>query len=146
MIIVISVSFTLGFIVGKNLPGRKTSVLKQKKTEITEQDKTLMSLRIPEDKITSKVSGKPENMNRKAEYFIQVSALRNPSDARRMQIKLKKEGYKSTIIKDKTDNKGILYLYKVRIGSYETKKKALSVLSEIRGKGLEGFIVRGDKQ
>ncbi len=75
-------------------------------------------------------------------YFIQVAALRNASDAKKMQESFEIKGFRSIIVKQRIKNEGTFY--KVRLLGFKTKEEATKVLETLNKKGIEGFIVKSE--
>jgi len=71
-------------------------------------------------------------------YYIQVAALRNSSDAKKVQEGLEKKGVKSIVVKHIIEGKGTFY--KVRLDGFATKEEAAKVLETLKKKGIKGFI------
>lgn len=72
-------------------------------------------------------------------YTIQAAALRRAADADRLVTKLKKRGYAAYRAVGKLPGKGTWY--RVRIGEFQSREKAGSLLKRLRKEGFKPILV-----
>lgn len=98
------------------------------------------------DKPTPAVE-KPEHKPRypkgKAAYAVQVGAFSEPSNAKRVNDQLAAMGYKASITAFSTASGGTLS--RVRMGHYTTKKEAEELALDLKGQGIAGVVVYGNR-
>ena len=72
-------------------------------------------------------------------YTIQAASVRDPKDADRLVQKLKKRGYPAYRAIGKVAGKGIWF--RVRIGEYQNKSEALSMMNKLKKEGMKPILV-----
>ena len=72
-------------------------------------------------------------------YTIQAASVRDPKDADRLVQKLKKRGYPAYRVIGKPAGKGIWF--RVRIGEYQSKSEALSMMNKLKKDGMKPILV-----
>jgi cell division protein FtsN len=72
-------------------------------------------------------------------YTIQAASVRDPKDADRLVQKLKKRGYPAYRVIGKVAGKGIWF--RVRIGEYQGKSEALSMMNKLKKDGMKPILV-----
>jgi DedD protein len=72
-------------------------------------------------------------------YTIQAASVRDPKDADRLVQKLKKRGYPAYRAIGKVAGKGIWF--RVRIGEYQSKSEALSLMNKLKKEGMKPILV-----
>ena len=72
-------------------------------------------------------------------YTIQAASVRDPKDADRLVQKLKKRGYPAYRAIGKVAGKGIWF--RVRIGEYQSKSEALSMMNKLKKDGMKPILV-----
>lgn len=153
-----SVSFTLGYFVGKsvrpsvinqtpaitlqNSAEQKNSVMYEKKLVVNQQPEQLQEHR--ETQETQETQQTQETQKSKEtpkprKYTIQAGAFKNISDANILKEKLDKKGYKTYIALSVTKNHK--KLYKVMLGDFATRKEAEILSVKIKkSEGLNTFV------
>jgi DedD protein len=72
-------------------------------------------------------------------YTIQAASVRDPKDADRLVQKLKKRGYPAYRVIGKPAGKGIWF--RVRIGEYQSKSEAESMMNKLKKDGMKPILV-----
>jgi DedD protein len=72
-------------------------------------------------------------------YTIQAASVRDPKDADRLVQKLKKRGYPAYRVIGKVAGKGIWF--RVRIGEYQSKSEAVSMMNKLKKDGMKPILV-----
>jgi len=154
-----SVSFTLGYFVGKsvrppvinqtpaitlqNSAEQKNSVMYEKEGVVNQQPEQLQEHLDQETQQAQKTQNSKETKKTETlkprKYTVQAGAFKNVSDANILKEKLDKKGYKTYIALSGTKNHK--KLYKVMLGDFATRKEAeiLSVKMK-KSEGLNTFV------
>ena len=72
-------------------------------------------------------------------YTIQAASVRDSKDADRLVQKLRKSGYPAYRVIGKPAGKGIWF--RVRIGEYQSKSEALSMMNKLKKDGMKPILV-----
>ncbi|MEW6214328.1 MAG: SPOR domain-containing protein [Nitrospirota bacterium] len=165
ILIISSLSFALGYFVGKSVQSpveSRTSVITQenlrnknvpppkadidKRSFLTTPDEKEAVAQQPEQtkgtQETQRTKETPETREttKVRKYTVQVGAFKNASDADALKAKLDKKGYKTYMTRSET--KKHENLYKVRIGEFDTRKEAEVLSIKIRNSdGLQTFVI-----
>jgi len=154
-----SVSFTLGYFVGKsvrppvinqtpaitlqNSAEQKNSVMYEKEGVVNQQPEQIQEHLDQETQQAQKTQNSKETKKTETlkprKYTVQAGAFKNVSDANILKEKLDKKGYKTYIALSGTKNHK--KLYKVMLGDFATRKEAeiLSVKMK-KSEGLNTFV------
>jgi cell division septation protein DedD len=169
ILITSSLSFTLGYLVGKRasfpvvnqtsvIPGQeiteqKNIKLEEKATAIPQQTQEIQLLGKTQQKETqqtqqnNKAKGtrevrkiqEPQKIPKTRKYTVQAGAFNDISDANALKARLDKKGYKTYITLSETQKHK--KLYKVRIGNFATRKEAEIISIKIKTiEGLNTFV------
>jgi len=106
---------------------KKTNLTKKKTTKQTEKVKVKKSTK----KVTTKKPTKKKTTKRqtiKKQYYVQIIATSKKEVANKEKRKLERKGYNVFLI---TDTKGKSTIYKVRIGTFNTKAQANKIAAKI---------------
>jgi cell division septation protein DedD len=169
ILITSSLSFTLGYLVGKRvsfpvvnqtsvIPGQeiteqknikleeKATAIPQQTQEIqlpveTQQKETQQAQQNNKAKGTKEVRKiqEPQKIPKTRKYTVQAGAFNDISDANALKAKLDKKGYKTYITLSETQKHK--KFYKVRIGNFATRKEAEIISIKIKTiEGLNTFV------
>jgi cell division septation protein DedD len=169
ILITSSLSFTLGYLVGKRvtfpvvnqtsvIPGQeiteqknikleeKATAIPQQTQEIqlpveTQQKETQQAQQNNKAKGTKEVRKiqEPQKIPKTRKYTVQAGAFNDISDANALKAKLDKKGYKTYITSSETQKHK--KFYKVRIGNFATRKEAEIISIKIKTiEGLNTFV------
>jgi cell division septation protein DedD len=169
VLITSSLSFTLGYLVGKKvsfpvvnqtsvIPGQeiteqKNIKLEEKATAIPQQTQEIQLLGETQQKETqqaqqnNKAKGtkevrkiqEPQKIPKTRKYTVQAGAFNDISDANALKARLDKKGYKTYITSSETQKHK--KFYKVRIGNFTTRKEAEIISIKIKTiEGLNTFV------
>jgi cell division septation protein DedD len=72
---------------------------------------------------------------------IQVAAMRNLADAKRMVTRLRKNGYPAYLASAIVSGKGMTH--RVRIGPYKSGVKAKNAINQLKKQGIKGLLLKG---
>lgn len=139
IILTSSLSFILGFFVGKSYsPSLKSQETQNRETQqaraVQQTNANPEPKTTQETKETKEVSKTQEN-SKTRKYTVQAGAFKNAADADSLKTKLEKKGYKTSMISSKT--KKHKNIYKVMIGEFNTRNEA--ELLSIKLKKTEGL-------
>ena len=137
-LIISSLSFALGYFVGKSaqppVEGR-TSIIAQEEAVAQQPEQMKGTQEAQRTKETLKI----RETTKTKKYTVQVGAFKNASDADALKAELDKEGYRTYITRSETKKDGDLY--KVRIGEFDTRKEAEVLSIKIKNRqGLQTFV------
>ena len=145
ILIISSLSFTLGYFVGKSVQPPveiRTSTIAQEEAEPDEKKVVAQQpeqMKGTEEAQRTKETLKIRETTKTRKYTVQVGALKNASDADALKAELDKEGYRTYITRSETKKHGDLY--KVRIGEFDTRKEAEVLSIKIKNsQGLQTFV------
>lgn len=134
-----------------NAPAEKTSpsvAAKQQETVSRDEPAAAAPLKAPEQKTAPLKKDTPASVSKDtpaadpgqtAVYTVQLGAIKNPVEARRLKERLAKKGFKATIVVAK--NQKNEKIYKVRTGEFAERREAeVLALRLKKNEGLNAFV------
>ncbi len=126
-------------------PEKKEPQVEIVKKEDTKQNEVVKPVKeIPSRKAHRHLGMKELKASKHAIYTIQVGAFSDSKNAKDLQERLNKEGYRVFLVQED--------LYKVRMGNYQKYAQAKKISEELKSKGIESYILKvsqdlkGDKK
>src|SRR4030042_2647279 len=164
ILITSSLSFTLGYFVGKsvrtndanetlltpvihdnteqkNIVTEDNNETAQLPEQITEPQQTIQpkETKLIEKPKDTKIPQETQNISKVRKYTVQAGAFKNASDADVLKARLDKKGYKTFVIP--ADTKKHEKLYKIMVGDFSTRKEAEILSVKIKkSEGLNTFV------
>ncbi|MEW6162361.1 MAG: SPOR domain-containing protein [Nitrospirota bacterium] len=133
IIVTSSLSFILGYLVGKSSTKENLQDMNAPPIEARFQTETVKA-----QKEATRDSHQPRK-SAKIVYTVQVGAFKDASDAEALKTRLDKKGYKANVTPSGSKRKA--RLYKVWIGEFSNRKEAEMLSMKIKkAEGLQTFI------